>query len=81
MRSGWLIFGVLLGVAGYMVWTNQAKEQAVPAATVDATGEPKHRVQDDKAKAAVGAMIDEVVHHPDIPETPVKQAFEHAIES
>lgn len=77
MRAGWLLVGLLLGAAGYYAWTAQGTTgQRAPRTTL----EPRHRVQDEQAAAAVGSMIDEVVHNPDIPETPVKQAFEHAIE-
>lgn len=76
MRAGWLLVGMALGAAGFYAWSGQqTRREAAPV-----TLHPRHRVQQDEAREAVGAMIGEVVHDPGIPETPVKQAFEHAIE-
>jgi hypothetical protein len=76
MRMGWMLLGVALGIAGVARMSQEREEQAgrEPAKT------PRQRVQDDDAREALGHMIEDVAHRPDIPETPIKQAFEHAIE-
>ena len=76
MRMGWLLVGVALGIAGF---TSMSQERQVQAGREPART-PGHRVQDDGAREAVGHMIEDVAHRPDIPETPIKQAFEHALE-
>lgn len=89
MRLGLILFGAVLGVMGYiyLTETQQQQQQQKQAETTEDTQTPvqphlnKHAIQDDESREAVGAMIDEVVHHDDIPDTPVKQAFAHAVES
>ncbi|MDB5100152.1 MAG: hypothetical protein JWM80_4573 [Cyanobacteria bacterium RYN_339] len=76
MRMGWLLVGVFLGLAG-AVHFSQAQE--APAGR-EAAKTPKSRIQDEGAREAVSHMIDDVAHRDDIPETPIKQAFEHALE-
>jgi hypothetical protein len=76
MRTGWLLVGVSLGLAGaaYLAQGQAGRAGRTPATT------PKQRLQDDEAREALGHMIEDVAHRPDIPETPVKHAFEHAVE-
>lgn len=76
MRMGWLFLGVALGVAGVASRSQERQGQAgrEPAET------PPGRAQGDEAREALGHMLEDVAHRPGIPETPIKQAFEHAIE-
>ena len=79
MRFTTLIIGAALGVVAYNWFTNQ-DVQTQNRRRFDKPLEHKHAIQDEGAHLRVTELIDEVIHEPDAPETPIKQAFEHALE-
>lgn len=77
MRLSRLAAGAVIG-AGLAYWA-YASRRAEPTAFREAP-EPPHEIQSAEDREDVAALIDEVVHEPGVPNTPVKQAFEHALE-
>ena len=77
MRLSRFTVGAVIG-AGLAYWAYTAR-RARPTAFGEPL-EPRHEIQTAEAREDVAALIDEVVHEPGVPDTPVKQAFEHALE-
>ncbi len=71
-----LVAAIGAGVAYYAMNRQPTTEKAFRE-----TPEPRHRVQGKGEREDIAALIDEVIHAPDVPDTPVKQAFEHALEA
>lgn len=78
MRRGLFALGALIG-AGLAYYYLNRPEHAVTGETWEPR-QPKHDIQGPEEREAVAALIDDVVHEPDAPDTPIKQAFEHALE-
>lgn len=73
MRWGTLLTGAVIGAGAFIYFKDKADE-------VERTRETRRRrAEDQRAHDELEHMVDDVVHRPDIPETPVKQAFEHAL--
>lgn len=80
MRARTLLLGSALGLGAYYLLKDQGKNMEALKGRLrqGETGEPvasRSPEQDDLAH-----MIEDVAHRDDIPETPVKQAFEEAVE-
>lgn len=79
MRKGMLMLGAAIGAAAAYYYMNspsatrEEKETWTPP-------QAKHGIQGPEERESVASLIDEVVHEPDVPNTPIKQAFEHALE-
>lgn len=78
MRFGWIALGTLIGYAIYR--QAQAVEATEPRRTFERKLQPKHEIQPSEAREPVVTIIEDVVHDPAVPQTPLKVAFEHAIE-
>lgn len=73
MRWGTLLTGMVMGAGAYYYIKDRS-------ATIRQAREARHRrIEERLAHEELEEMIDDVVHRDDIPETPVKQAFEQAI--
>jgi hypothetical protein len=70
-RNWLLLAGV--GAGAYLYYSGQGRQlmQTINARMED--------MRQQRATRELSTMLDDVVHRDDIPETPVKQAFEHAV--
>ena len=79
MRVGMLAIGAAIGAGLAYYYLNREATRVEEKDTWQAP-QHKHDIQGPEEREAVASLIDEVVHEPDVPDTPVKQAFEHALE-
>lgn len=78
MRTSLWLTGIAIGAGvGYYALRRKRGEQAEHRAKPEL--EPKHRIQTEEEAAQVEAMLEDVAHRDDIPDTPVKHAFEEAL--
>jgi hypothetical protein len=79
MKKGMFALGAAIGV-GVAYWYSTTRSAERREKGVWTPPPEKHAIQGEDERETVAALIDEVVHEPDAPDTPVKQAFEHALE-
>lgn len=73
MRASWWLLGAAAGAGAAYALLRRNRKQNAPAL------EQPHRIQSEKEAEQVKALLEDVAHRPDIPDTPVKHAFEEAL--
>ena len=73
MKARTLLFLAGVGAGAYLYYSGQGER------LIDRLNTRLEDMRQQRATDELSTMLDDVVHRDDIPETPVKQAFEQAV--